>query len=385
MGCLHANAAPSVGVQTVVAGNTAFAVDLYGKLRSGDGNLFFSPYSISTALAMTYAGARGDTATQMAQALHFDVPADELPPAFSDLAAIQKEGSVRLAVANSLWPQKEYPFLPDYLHLCQKFYSAGIYPADFIGHAEDARTTINHWVSDKTNGKIPDLLAPGAVNGARLVLANAIYFKGNWVSPFSADATRDRLFQVSPGITTNASFMTQAASFGYAEFPDLQVLELPYTGNNVSMVVLLPRSADGLGKLEAQLTATNLAAWTTNLPRQQVQVSLPKFTATSEFSLGDTLADMGMSDAFNPETANFSGMDGRQDLYISKVIHKAYVRVDEKGSEAAAATAVMMVTNGIEMPPPMPTFIADHPFLFLIRDNHTGSILFLGRMTNPTP
>ena len=382
-------ATPSADVQQVVTGDNAFAADLYGRLRGQDGNLFFSPYSISTALAMTYAGARGDTATQMAQTLHFNLPASDLPPAFADLAAglnaIQQEGNIQLAIANSLWPQKEFPFLPKYLALCQKYYGAAVYPVDFIGHTEVTRQTINDWVSGKTNGKITDLLAPGSIDGARLVLVNAIYFKGNWVHRFQPDATRDQPFHVSPESTTNASMMQQAAEFGYAEFPDLQVLELPYAGNDVSMVVLLPRTVDGLGKLEQQLTATNLAAWTTNLLRQQVRVFLPKFTATSEFSLRDTLVAMGMTDAFDSGKADFSGMDGRRDLYISKVIHKAYVKVDEQGTEAAAATAVTMKFAGVMAQPPMPIFMANHPFLFLIRDNRTGSVLFLGRMTNPTP
>jgi serpin B len=388
LGGFRAIAAPSIQARQVVDGDNGFAADLYGKLRGQNGNLFFSPYSISTALAMTYSGARGRTATQMAQTLHFDLPADNLPPAFAEMAtgldAIQQKGNVKLAVANSLWPQKKFSFRPEYLDLCQKYYGAAIYPVDFVGHAEDARKTINDWVAGKTNGKIVDLLAPHTVDGARLVLVNAIYFKGDWANRFNAALTQDEPFHVSAQTTTTVPLMQQTSEFGYAEFPDLQVLEMPYAGNDLSMVVLLPRAADGLGKLEAQLTAAQLAAWTTNLPSRKVQMFFPKFTATSQFSLGDTLAGMGMADAFDPGKANFSGMDGREDLYISSVIHKAYVKVDEEGTEAAAATAVTMKFAGVMRELLPPVFRADHPFLFLIRDNHTGSILFLGRMTHPT-
>jgi len=243
-------------------------------------------------------------------------------------------------------------------------------------------------VEAKTNRKIVDLLKPGMVDQAtRLVLVNAIYFKGNWLYRFNPGLTQDEPFHVSPETTATAPLMRQTSELGYAEFPDLQVLELPYTGDEVSMVVLLPRTVDGIGKLEAQLTATNLAAWTAHLQTQKVQVFLPKFKATSEFSLAETLAAMGMPDAFIFGKADFSGMDGTRDLYFSKVVHKAYVDVDEEGTEAAAATAVTVEFGGAGprlLQPPIPVFRADHPFLFLIRDNRTGSILFLGRVADPT-
>jgi serpin B len=384
----RAGTLPSGNMQNVVASNTGFATDLYAKLRSQDGNLFFSPYSISPALAMTYGGARGETAKQMARTLHFDLPDNQLAPAFGALAnslnAVQSKGQVRLAVANSLWPQAGDTFRQDYLDLCTKYYAASIQPVDYAGNTEGARKTINAWVEDKTMDKIVDLLKPGTLSrSTSLVLVNAIYFKGNWVHKFKPEATRDAPFHVSPEITVTAPLMHQTDAFGYAEFPDLQVLELPYTGNDVSMVVLLPRDADGLGKLEEQLTAPKLTAWTTNLERQQVQVFLPKFKATSEFSLGSKLAQMGMPDAFSPK-ADFSGMDGTHNLFISDVIHKAYVDVDEQGTEAAAATGVVMTRAAMFRPvQPIPVFRADHSFLFLIRDNRTGSILFLGRVLDP--
>jgi serpin B len=396
----HAGAS-SIDTRNVIAGNTEFAVDLYGKFRTREGNVFFSPYSISTALAMTYGGAQGDTENQMAQTLHFNLTPDKLHPAFAameaNLNAVQQKGQVKLAEANSLWPQVGYEFLPDYLALCLKNYGITITPVDYMGHTEAARKTINDWVEARTNRKIVELLKPGVLDGStRLALVNAIYFKGKWVSQFETNLTENEPFYVSSGKTVtaptyafpyaeSARLMRQTGDFGYAELPDLQVLELPYAGDDLSMIVLLPREVDGLGNLEAGMTAENLTAWITNLKGQKVNVFLPKFKMTAEFSLKDTLMALGMSDAFDPDRADFSGMDGRKDLYVGAVIHKAFVEVNEEGTEAAAATAVLMDFAAVmQHPQPIPVFRADHPFLFLIRDNHTGSILFLGRVMDPT-
>jgi serpin B len=382
--------APSSDTREIVAGNTGFAVDLYGQLRTQEGNLFFSPYSISTALAMACGGARGATEKQMAQTLHFDLPTDRFNPAFAaldaDFKAVQQKGEVKLALANSLWPQKDFPFLPDYLDLCRKYYDTSISPVDYIGHTEAARKTINDWVETKTNRKIVELLKPGMLlRSTRLALVNAIYFKGNWARQFETNLTEDEPFHVSSEKSATAPLMEHVDDFRYAESPDLQVIELPYAGGDLSMLVLLPRTVDGLAHLETELTAQNLASWTGNLQSQKVVVFLPKFKMTSEFSLTDTLEALGMSDAFIYGRADFSGMDGQKDLYISKVIHKAFVEVNETGTEAAAATAVVMTFGAMPMNPrPVPVFRADHPFLFLIRDNHTGSILFLGRIVDPT-
>ena len=382
--------ASSIDTRKVVAGNTEFAVDLYGKLRAHEGNVFFSPYSISTALAMTCGGARGETENQMAQTLHFNLPPDKLHPAFAameaNLNAAQQKGQVKLAVANSLWPQVGYAFLPDYLALCLKNYRTSIIPVDYKGHTEAARKTINDWVEARTNRKIVELLKPGVLNSStRLVLVNAIYFKGQWVSQFVTNFTENQPFHVSSDKTIDATLMRQTHPFFYAEFPGLQVLELPYVGNDLSMIVLLPREVNGLAKLEAGMTAENLTAWTANLESQEVQVFLPKFKSTSEFSLSGTLATLGMTNAFIYGQADFSGMDGRKDLFIGDVIHKAFVEVNEGGTEAAAATAVVMLAGAAPSNPQSITlFRADHPFLFLIRDNHNGSILFLGRVVDPT-
>lgn len=370
-----------------VAGNTAFATDLYGKLRTNSGNLFFSPYSISTALAMTYGGARAKTAEEMAQTLHFTLPEKFLHQAFFELDAnlksIEQKGQVTLAVANSLWPQKGYPFLPYYLDLCRKDYDSSAHPVDYSGNTEGARTAINDWVSEKTHGKIPELLSSGTLDPlTRLVLVNAIYFKGNWASQFQVNRTRDEAFHLSTGESVTVPMMHQTHELRYAALPGLQILELPYVGDDLSMLLLLPQKKGDLKEIESTLTSQNLALWTGQLQARSVDLFLPKFKASCEFSLGDTLRSLGMTEAFS-RAADFSGMDGRNDLYISAVVHKAVVEVDEEGSEAAAATGVIMSLKAV-MPAAQPTlFRADHPFLFLIRENHSGSILFLGRMTDP--
>ena len=375
--------APSADTQEVVAGNTAFATDLYAKLKNEKGNLFFSPYSISTALAMTLAGARGNTAQQMTNVLHFAVPQDRIHPAFAgleaELNAIQRKGKVQLSVANSLWPQKGDPFLPEYVGLLKRYYGTSVTPLDYVRASETARNTINDWVEKKTNRKITDLIKPGILDSlTRLVLANAIYFKGNWVSQFDPKETTDRRFHVAPDKDTKCQSMSREGTYAYAETPDMQVLELPYAGGDLSMIVLLPRKTDGISVLEGELTAAKLAKWMKALREREVMVLLPKFKLTCEFGLKKTLTAMGMTDAFN-DKADFSGMDGTHFLFISAVVHKAFVDVNEEGTEAAAATAVEE-TQGIPM---MPVFRADHPFVFLIRDKHNGSILFLGRVTDP--
>jgi len=376
--------APSADTREVVAGNAAFATDLYAKLKNEKGNLFFSPYSISTALAMTFAGARGNTAEQMTNVLHFAVPQDRLHPTFAgleaELNAVQKKGKVQLSVANSLWPQKGYPFLPEYVRLLKQYYGTTVTPLDYVRATEAARKTINDWVEQKTNRKITDLIKPGVLTPETvLVLANAIYFKGNWASQFDPRQTEDGQFLVATNAYVKCRFMYRKGKYAFAETPDLQVVELPYAGDDLSMIVLLPRNTDGIGALEGELAPARLAEWTQALREREVVVSLPKFKLTCAFSLKETLAAMGMTGAFSSK-ADFSGMDGSRLLFISAVEHKAFVDVNEEGTEATAATADVEEQKGIRE---MPVFRADHPFVFLIRDKHTGSILFLGRVANP--
>jgi serpin B len=375
-------------IESLAGGNTAFGLDLYARLKTADGNLFFSPYSISACLAMTYAGARGDTAAQMAQTLHFDTNQNQLAASFGEIQTQlnnekEKKG-IELNIANGLWGQKDHPFLPSFLDMAKQSYGANLKQIDFRTHAITARTEINDWVDHKTKGKITDLIQPGVLGSAtRLVLVNAIYFKGSWTRQFDKHSTTKAPFTVTLNQKPEVPLMNLAADFKYADVDGLQLLELPYVGDDLSMVVLLPREPAGLKGVEDQLNAQTLDRWLAQAREQKVAVFLPKFKMSAQFSLGKPLAEMGMTDALSPN-ANFSGMDGKRDLFISAVVHKAFVDVNEEGTEAAAATAVVMRMNAVMMPRPTPIFRADHPFIFLIRDTHSGSILFLGRLVDPT-
>lgn len=375
--------------RVAVRGNTVFALNLYQQLNQEDGNLFFSPYSISTALSMTYGGARGETARQMAEALHFSLVQKQLHPAFAsvqaELNAIQKKGQVKLAVANSIFPHRSYTFRDDYLDLVQKNYGTEIVPVDYVKEPEVARQTINRWVENKTNDKIQDLIPEGVLNElTRMVLANAIYFKGNWSNQFDKKFTRSQPFKVAAGksVPTPMMFQRRLYPFFVDQENGLQVLELPYEGDEVSMVLLLPSKPDGLVQLEKKLTVKNLKKWLVELRPVEVEATIPKFKMTAEFSLAEPMKSLGMRDAFVAGKADFSGLDGSRDLSISAILHKAFVDVNEEGSEAAAATAVVIRTRSARR---YPRFRADHPFIFLIRDKVTGSILFMGRYAKPTP
>jgi serine protease inhibitor len=372
-------------VETVAQGNTEFALALYQELRTEKGNLFFSPFSISAALAMTYAGARGNTQVEMAQALHFLLDEEQLHPAFALLQArlddIGRKGHVQMRVANALWPQQGYALLKEFLALTKQYYGVLVTAVDY-GDAETARCTINAWIENKTENRIQEMIPRDLLDATVcLILVNAIYFKGNWASQFDQSLTSDAPFWVTPAEQVQVPMMSQLIEFRYREGDGLQILELPYAGDDLSMVMLLPREIDGLAELEERLTVENLCRWTTGLWQSEVQVFLPRFEITFPFRLDDALTSMGMVDAF--ENADFSGMDGTKSLYIGAVLHKAFVAVNEEGTEAAAAAAVFMKAKGLPLPPP--TFRADHPFVFLIRENSTGSILFLGRVVNPVP
>jgi len=375
-------AAPAGETSRVAADNNAFAADLYAKLAEGKGNLFFSPFSISTALAMTHAGARGQTAEQMAKALHFVLPQDKLHAAMGGLVRqlneAGKQESAKLIVANALWGHRDFAFLKPFLAINDRYYQAGLRRVDFAS-PESARATINGWVADQTNQLIPELIQRGLIDAeTRLVLTNAVYFKGTWLTQFEPKRTREQPFTLATGDKVQAPMMHRTGHFGYAEAMGWQALELPYQGRELSMVVVLPRAHDGLPALEKVFTARFVAQRLRTRSRKVV-VMLPKFKLESSFGLSKVLASMGMPDAFTRE-ADFSGMTGGRDLYISAVIHKAVVDVNEEGSEAAAATAVVPApTNGGKRV----GFRADHPFLFLIRHKPTGSILFLGRLVNP--
>ena len=372
--------------QAVVTGSNKFALELYGRIEDKQGNLFLSPYSVSTALAMTAAGARGQTEKQMMDTLFAtSLKSEQVHKSFGEiikqLNAAGEKGGFELTIANALWGQEGYKFLPDYLNLVKAEYGGNLQEVDFVKHTEEARKTINAWVEQKTKDKIKELIKPGILDPmVRLVLTNAIYFKGKWAVQFKPEQTKEMPFNLLNGEKINTPMMHQTGNFGYTEINDVQAIEMPYVSNDLSMVILLPKKFDGVKDLEKELTADKLADWLTKIHKREVQVLFPRFKMTSEFKLANVLGLMGMTDAFSGE-ADFSGMTGKRGLFISAVIHKAYVEVNEEGTEAAAATGVTMHATSIGEPPPV--FKADHPFIFLIRDNHTESILFMGRLENP--
>ena len=295
------------------------------------------------------------------------------------------QGSNELSIANSLWPQEKYPFREEFLDLLKRDCGATVTPLNYQRAAEPARARINQWVDDKTRHRIAEIIGPGVLNAlTRMVLVNAIYFKGTWATPFPESATQADKFYAQADTVVTVPFMHERDHFRYGENDRLQMLALPYIGRQLEMVILLPRSRDGIGPLESSLTPANLAAWTSGMRNQQVNVALPKFKMSCGFSLAQALKALGLKDAFDPSRADFSGMDGRAHwLYLSAVLHKAYIEVNEKGTEAAAATAVIMRPMALRLQDRPREFRADHPFLFLIRDSTTGSILFMGRVMKP--
>jgi serpin B len=372
-------------------GNNAFAFDLYHALRSDEaGNLFYSPHSISTALAMTYAGARGLTAEQMAETLHFYLSQPELHPSFNKLdmeLAKRGEGAkgsdgegFRLHIINAIWGQEGYPFLDTFLDTLAENYGAGLRILDYVNKPEEARKIINDWVSQQTEERIEELIPQGVIDAAtRLVLTNAIYFNAAWQFPFDEKLTTEGLFTLLDGSQIGVPVMTQQQQFKYAEGDGFQAVELPYDGKELSMLILLPQ--EGLFKdFEKQLSADLVDDIMDTLSSQPVALSMPKFEYESDFSLKDTLADMGMPIAFTGG-ADFSGMTGSGDLFIAEVLHKAFVSVNEAGTEAAAATAVIMQESAAPGSPI--EFNMDRPFIYLIRDNATGACLFLGSLVSP--
>jgi len=369
----------------------AFAVDFYKQVRKPEGNLFFSPYSISMALGMVYAGARGNTAAQMAKTMHFspDQPeANKVCGALNAqiLAAGQKKG-VELNVANALWAEKSYPLLNEYLEAIRTDYQGGVRQVDFLHSPESARETINGWVEEQTKDKIKDLLPPGVIDAAtRLVLANAIYFKGTWESPFMKELTQELRFTLLDGNEVKVPMMHRTEYFGYADEAGLQVLEMPYKGGELAMIILLPSKDKTLEDFEHSVTRDKLGQWVEKLEMREVVVFVPRFKMTSDIRLRTALIGLGMTDAFSPSQADFSGMTGNnKDLFIGEGFHKAFVEVNEKGTEATAATGIGMLAGMPQKrPAPSLVFRADHPFLFLIRHKPSNCILFFGRVTDPS-
>jgi len=384
---------PVAELESLADGNTAFAFSLYHQLSSQNGNLFYSPYSVSSALAMTYAGAAGKTAEEMAAVLHFPLDDSSLHPAFNaldqhlknleDLDVPQDQGvPFQLNIANAIWGQKDYHFEENFLDTLAVNYGAGLRLLDYVQKPEKSRQTINDWVSDQTERKIQDLIPQGAIDSdTRLVLSNAIYFKANWQDPFQKSLTEDGPFYGLEGEQYQVPLMSTGsdANFLYYAGDGFQAVELPYLGGKVSMLVLLPDTGR-FEEFEAGLTLEQLDVITVGMDYQAIELRFPKFEFESEFSLVHSLTALGMTSAFS-EKGDFSRMTGAKDLFISDVFHKAFVSVDEEGTEAAAATAVVMTLTAAPMDPLQLT--VDRPFLFLIRDQQTQTILFMGRVTQP--
>ncbi len=384
--------APGDAGMKVVEANNQFAMDLYSALvdeNPGD-NIFFSPWSISSALAVTYEGAKGSTADEIRSVFHF--PADEstMRNGYQEITDGINSGNsgFTLKTANALWAEENYTFLPSYLDTADRYYSARVTNLNFVNRPEESRQTINRWVEDQTAHRIKNLLPAGSIlPETTLVITNAIYFKGTWATQFKEENTASENFRVSPTTTVMVPMMKQTdtgVKFWYAETGSFQVLGMPYAsqgGKELSMLVLLPTD-DDLGGAEDSLDAGTLSELRQSLVYQEVKVWFPKFKLETGYQMADTLSEMGMPSAFNPGQADFSGMDGTRILSISQVFHKAYVDVNEEGTEAAAATAVIM-ERSMAPADPVPVFRADHPFIFLILDNESGNILFMGRVTNP--
>ncbi|XP_043117306.1 leukocyte elastase inhibitor-like [Puntigrus tetrazona] len=428
--------------------NTQFSLNLFKKISEGNAskNVFYSPISISSALAMVSLGAKGNTAAQMFKVLGFTSPTEpsaatpgshqqaqkpqmlcgvkdqhepsvtqqtqkfEIPPQLKKCPtqAVQTEEQIHssfnkltselnkpgapyvLSLANRLYGEQSYQFVEKFLNDAKRYYDAGLEEVDFKKKSEAARVDINKWVEKKTQEKIKDLLPQGSIDSmTKLVLVNAIYFKGNWEKKFPKEATRDGQFRLNKTQTKPVKMMHQKSKFPLALIPEIdsQVLELPYVGKNLSMLIILPNKIQdettGLQKLEKALTYEKLMEWTkpSKMLQQEVQVSLPRFKMEETYDMKSLLISMGMEDVFDGKKVNLSGMTPNNDLVVTKVIHKAYVEVNEEGTEAAAATGVVISTMSIPLPPK--TFTADHPFLFFIRHNPSNSILFYGRFCSP--
>ncbi|HEY94878.1 MAG TPA: serpin family protein [Dehalococcoidia bacterium] len=382
-------------LQSFTESTLAFAIDLYHALRKQDGNLFFSPHSIYQALSMTYAGARGQTEKEITETLHITLPQDRLHAANNSLSvelsrrsenAKGKDGKrISLKIVNAIWGQQDYTFLPEYLDTLAQYYGAGIYLLDFENAPEPPRLTINEWVSEQTENKIQNLLPAGSIDElTRMVLTNAIYFNVAWGSPFEEEFTTPDKFYLLDGSTIKVQMMKQTHRFGYSEGSNYQAVRLPYRRTDLSMVILLPKEGE-FNTFEKSMNQQTLTGIMDSILNRKVALSMPKFEYNMSVGLREILSAMGMPSAFSADKADFSGINGNRELFISDAVHKAFIAVDEEGTEAAAATGISYAGLGIPRKPEEPVKVTvNRPFVFLIRDVRTGTILFIGRVLNPS-
>ena len=368
--------------------NNAFALDLYNLYASGGKNIFYSPYSISIAIAMTYGGANGDTKSQIANTMHFTLEEKLLHSAFNKLDLSlnsannnTEEGEFVLNIINATWGEKTFKFIDSYLDILAVNYGAGLNLLDFIGNPDRERKRINDWVNKQTNGKINDLLADGSITiYTRLVLTNAIYFYADWLNQFDVNNSQRGVFNLLDNSTTFVTMMRKDSSYNYFDGEDYKAVELPYKGNRVSMQIIVPDKGK-FKDFEALITNDKLNEINSSLVSTGLDLRIPKFEFEAEYGLKNDFISLGMIDAFSVSDADFSGMDGTKNLYIDKVIHKSYIKVDEEGTEAAAATGVTITLESAIISDSL-VFEIDRPFIFIIKDNESGSILFMGRVLN---
>lgn len=387
------------GTEDVVSANNQFAFDLYARYRTKGGNIFFSPYSISTALAMVYEGARGPTREEMQKVLHYPEDDSLVREGFQSLynRINQENENYHFRIVNALWAQKDFKFLDDYLGIIEKYYSGKVRNLDFVAQPGPSRLIINAWVEEQTSNKIKDLVPVGKIKkSTRLIITNAIYFRCKWVRWFDEKNTKEKDFHLSNGAIVKSPVMQQMGTFDCFETDELQVLELLYDydpqihRHRISMLILLPKDY-ALGALERSLTAEKLDMLKRGLRPAKVDVSLPKFKLEAKFFMAEDLETMGISSAFSDEQgeggyytkADFSGITGVKNLNIDQLIHQAYIDVNEKGTEVAAATMGFMDIPAYEPSGALKIFNADHPFIFIIQDRETANILFMGRVMDP--
>ena len=374
----------SQAVDDVVTGNNEFTFSLYEEINNEATNIFFAPYSISSALAMTYNGAREETKKEMADVMNFNKNEEILSKKFSTLNShitSLTSKKIQLDIANSIWGQQDYGFEKRFLVLNNKYYGAGVKEVNFKENYKSIRKDINKWVEAKTQEKIKDLIKSNMLDPmTRMVLVNAIYFNGKWKFPFKAEDTYEDVFYIYSECKTKVDFMERQVSLKYYEDDLAQVVEIPYAGKSLSMMVILPKEKYGMEQLEDQLGENLYHSYQKSMTTKKVKLTLPKFKITDDFELNKPLKNLGMKSAFS-KNADFSGMTGQKDLYISNVVHKSFIEVNEEGTEAAAATGVVMRKTSVNME--KKEFKADHPFVFFIKDNKHDTILFMGRIMNP--